>query len=222
MGRVRRPLRSFVVIVLALLLMVPIGVMGLSGVLGGGDDAEPTVSVNTEDNRPTVDPDSQPPRPEIAKPAEPDAVRVQDAAGAEATLTYLLESYTYMMTSGDTSVWQNAVDPSCQVCTSFLANAELLKEQGGYLVDGEFEVETATFEGSGEPPTTGVVTAAFTQEASTIVDDPTRQAVPLDEVTGQIIATVVWDGERWLVSDMSVAPPAGETGGGASDAGGEG
>ena len=70
--------------------------------------------------------------------------------------------------------------------------------------------------GNGEPPATGTVVAEFTQEESILVDDPSLQANQLSEVTGQIIATVAWDGERWRVTDMTIAPPEGE----ASDAGG--
>src|SRR5690625_5653781 len=68
-----------------------------------------------EDNRPTVDPAVQPQRPEISRPEEPAALTEQSAEGAQATLTYMLESYTYMMTTGDTSVWSESVDPDCQV-----------------------------------------------------------------------------------------------------------
>src|SRR5699024_690947 len=137
--------------------------------------------------------------------------------------TYLLDSYDYMMSSGDVSVWEPSVDPNCQVCVRFLDNAEVLGEQGGYLVGGAFEVHSTTFSGNGEPPATGTVVAQVPQAESVLVDDPSLQATPLDAVTGQLIATVAWDGERWRVTDMSIAPPEGEApsdGGGASDAGG--
>ena len=112
------------------------------------------------------------------------------------------------------------MDPNCSVCVSFLANARTLNEQGGYLVDGEFTVESTSFEAAGDPsddaPVSGLATANFTQEASILVDDPTRQPIPLTEVTGQIQAQMVWNGERWLVGDMSFLP----AGGGPSDGGG--
>ena len=212
-GRVKRPVQRLIVVALALLLVVPLGAVGLSQLLGPGPEEQ---AVENPENRPTADPAEQPPRPELPRPEEPAGLTEQDGAGAEATLTYLLESYDYMMSSGDVSVWEGSVDPNCQVCVRFLDNAEVLAEQGGYLVDGAFTVHSTSFEGTGEPPATGTVVAQFTQEESILVDDPSLQANQLSEVTGQIIATVAWDGERWRVTDMTIAPPEDE----ASDAGG--
>lgn len=212
MVAVNRPAQRILLVVLALVLLIPVGVMGLGGVLGGGDegtgDAAPETVIAEE--RPTVDPAEQPIRPSLPRPEEPAGMTEQSAAGAEATLTYVLESYAYMMSSGDVSVWENSVDPNCSVCTSFLANAETLAAQGGYLVDGEFTVHGTTFTGTGEPPATGEVTADFSQEASILVDDPTLQANELEAVSGQLIAQVAWDGERWRITDMSIAPDAAE------------
>ena len=226
MGRVNRPVQRIIIAVLALVLVVPIGVIGLGSVLGPGDDeqqkaAESSADPANPDNRPTVDPADQPPRPDLPRPDEPAGLTEQTPEGAEATLTYLLESYSYMMSSGDTSVWEDSVDPKCQVCATFLDNAQLLSDQGGYLVDGEFEVHSTSFEGTGEPPATGEVVADFTQEASILVDDPNRQAGQLQPVSGQLIAQIAWDGDRWRVTDMSIAPEDG-AGGGASDGGGAG
>lgn len=229
--RVNRPVQRIVVIVLALLLVVPAGVFGIGQLLGPRDGGQPgtTAGENPEnpenpDNRPTADPADQPPRPDLPKPAAPAGLTDQSEAGARATVTYLLQTYDYMMSSGDVSVWQDSVDPGCQVCVSFLDNAELLSDQGGYLVDGAFEVHSTTFSGKGEPPATGTVVAQFTQEESVLVDDPTLQATPLDSVTGQLIATVAWDGDRWRVTDMTIAPPEGQAsdGGGASDGASDG
>ncbi|ATG53840.1 hypothetical protein CFK41_02865 [Brachybacterium ginsengisoli] len=226
MDRVNRPVQRIVVIVLALLLVVPAGVFGIGQLLGPGDGDQPgtTAAENPEnpENRPTADPADQPPRPDLPEPEAPAGLTDQSEDGARATVTYLLQTYDYMMSSGDVSVWQDSVDPGCQVCVSFLDNAELLSDQGGYLVDGAFEVHSTTFSGKGEPPATGTVVAQFTQEESVLVDDPNLQATPLDSVTGQLIATVAWDGDRWRVTDMTIAPPEGQAsdGGGASDSGG--
>jgi len=225
-GRVNRPVQRVIIIALALLLVVPLGVMGL-GLLnpGGEDQAGQSPAAENPENRPTADPAEQPPRPELPRPEEPAGLTEQSAQGAEETLTYLLTSYDYMMSSGDVSVWEDSVDPNCTVCVRFLENAQLLDEQGGYLVGGAFEVHSTTFSGKGEPPATGTVVAQFTQEESILVDDPHLQSNRLDSVTGQLIATVAWDGERWRVTDMSIAPPDAEVpsdGGGASDAGGAG
>ncbi|MBP2408949.1 DUF6318 family protein [Brachybacterium fresconis] len=219
-----RPVQRIIIAVLALVLVVPIGVIGLGSVLGPGDDeqqkaAESSADPANPDNRPTVDPADQPPRPDLPRPDEPAGLTEQTPEGAEATLTYLLEAYSYMMSSGDTSVWEDSVDPECQVCSTFLDNAQLLSDQGGYLVDGDFEVHSTSFEGTGEPPATGEVVANFTQEASILVDDPNFQASQLQPVSGQLIAQIAWDGGRWRVTDMSIAP---EGGGAPSDGGGAG
>lgn len=225
-----RPAQRIVIIVLAILLVVPIGALGLSGMLGGDDEPSatqvPTGPAEQPDNRPTMDPADQPPRPEIAKPEAPAVMAEQTPEGAEATLAFLLESYTYMMTSGDTSVWEASVDPNCSVCMTFLDNARVLNDQGGYLVDGAFVVDSTSFQAAGDPatggaPASGVATAHFTQAESILVDDPTRQAIPLGSVTGQIQAQMLWDGQRWLIGDMSYLPAAGQgEGGGAPSDGG--
>lgn len=223
MVRVKRPAQRLIVIVIAMILVIPIGALGLNELMGPRTEepdpsAEEQPDEQPEDDRPTVDPAVQPQRPEIARPEEPAALTEQSAEGAQATLTYMLESYTYMMTTGDTSVWSESVDSDCQVCASFLDNAEVLSEQDGYLVDGEFEIGDTSFEGAGEPPASGTVTADFTQAASILVDDPTRLPHEMDEYSGQLQAPMVWDGERWKVTDMHLGldePDAPEGSGGA-------
>lgn len=218
MGRVKRPVQRLIVIALALMLVVPVGVIGIGQLLGPGPEEQ---AVENPENRPTADPAEQPPQPDLPRPEEPAGMTAQSAEGAQATLTYLLESYDYMMSSGDVSVWENSVDPNCQVCVTFLGNAEVLAAQGGYLVDGAFHVHATSFDGTGEPPATGVAVAEFTQDASILVDDPNLQATELAEVSGVLVAQMAWDGERWRVTDMSIAPPAGASdAGGAGDAGG--
>ncbi|AXK46143.1 hypothetical protein DXU92_03100 [Brachybacterium saurashtrense] len=218
MERVNRPVQRLVVVALALVLLVPVGAIGVSQLLGSGGTQQPAETAENPDDRPTVDPAEQPPRPELPRPEEPAAMTEQSAEGAQATLTYLLESYDYMMSSGDTSVWEDSVDPNCQACVGFLQNTEVLAAQGGYLVGGAFEVTGTSFSGTGEPPATGTAVADFTQEESILVDDPSLQAVPLEAESGQMIATLAWDGERWRATDLSIVP----AGAGASDAGGAG
>jgi len=217
---VNRPVQRLIVIALAVVLLVPIGALGISQMLGGGGQGHDAAPTQAPDGRPTVDPAEQPVRPELPRPEEPAVLTEQSAEGAQATVEYMLDSYDYMMSSGDVSVWEDKVDQNCQVCVTFLQNAEQLSAQGGYLVDGAFEVRSTDFTGTGEPPATGTVVADFTQEESILVDDPTLQANALDSVTGQLIAMVAWDGERWRVTDMSIAPPDGSDADGASDAGG--
>lgn len=225
MGRVNRPAQRIIIAILALLLVVPLGVIGINSAFGPSDEeqqSEAASAPENPENRPTADPADQPPRPDLPRPEEPAGLTEQSSEGAQATLTYLLESYSYMMSSGDVSVWENSVDPKCQVCTTFLDNAQLLAEQDGYLYEGNFDVRSTTFSGSGEPPATGEVVADFTQEASILVDDPNLQPHAIDEASGQLIAQIAWDGDRWRVTDMAIAPEdaAASDGGGASDAGG--
>ena len=231
MVRVNRPVQRLVVVALALVLLVPVVAIGISQLLnpGGGEQAsESQTDPGNPENRPTADPAEQPTRPDLPRPEEPAELTERSEAGAEATVTYLLGSYDYMMSSGDISVWEDKVDPNCQVCVTFLQNAEQLAAQDGYLVGGAFDVHSTSFEGTGEPPATGTVTADFTQAESVLVDDPTLQSNALEAVGGQLIAMVAWDGERWRVTDMSIAPPEdavsdaggaadGDTTGGAAD-----
>ena len=220
LARVSRPVQRIIIVVLALLLVIPIGMFGIAQ-LGQNGDPSSTSATASEDDRPTMDPAEQSARPEIAKPAAPAAMQEQSAAGAEATLTYLLDSYTYMMTTGDTSVWEDSVDQDCSVCTSFLDNATTLHDQGGYLVGGEFTVHSTTFDGKGEPPVSGRDSAGFEEADSTLVDDPSKVPYALEPVSGTLDANVAWDGERWRVTDMSLTPDSDSSdGGGASDAGG--
>ena len=124
MVRVNRPVQRLIVVALALVLLVPVGALGISQLLNPGGQEE-QASENAADpgnpeNRPTADPAEQPPRPDLPRPEEPAELTEQSEAGAEATLTYLLGSYDYMMSSGDISVWEDKVDPNCQVCATFL------------------------------------------------------------------------------------------------------
>lgn len=227
MGGVNRPVQRLIVIALALLLVVPIGALGLSRLMGSSGEEQAAQESTQEaaqnpDDRPTADPADQPQRPDLPRPEEPAGMTEQTAEGAQATLTYLLESYDYMMSSGDTSVWEDSVDPNCTVCATFLDNAKVLDQQGGYMVGGAFTVHSTTFEGTGEPPATGTAVADFTEDSAILVDDPTLQANALESVSGQLIAMMAWDGDRWRVTDMSLAPTDAEASdtGGATDAGG--
>src|SRR5699024_1793954 len=136
-GRVNRPVQRVIIIALALLLVVPLGVMGLGGLLGpggGGQAEQDPPAQGPRGPARTPRPAANPPRPAPPRPDEPAGLTQQSAEGAQAALTSLLDSYDYMMRSGDTSVWEDSVDPECQVCGRFLDNAQVLDEQGGYLV----------------------------------------------------------------------------------------
>lgn len=227
MGRVSKPAQRIVVLILALVLMLPVGIFGISELMGPSESEQAAQQDDEAQERRTVDPSTQPARPQLESPEEPAAVREQTPAGAEAAFTHTLETYPYMMSSGDTEPWRESVEQSCQVCVTFIENAAMLHAQDGYLVGGEFTVESATFtpaEDAGDPPGSGTVVATFSQEAGTLVDDPNLEALQMEALSGSLQADVAWDGERWKITDMAIAPeePGAAGGGAPSDAGGEG
>lgn len=213
-----RRTQQIIIAIVAAALVIPFGALGIAQVLGNDDEAQTASS----DGRETVDPADQPARPTIDLADPPEEMAEQTDAGAEAAVAYLLETYTYMMTTGDTSVWEAGSDDDCSVCQTFISNAQLLNEQGGYLVDGEFTVHSTSFTGVGEPPSSGTVTVEFTEEAGTLVDDPTLTPYALDEVNGAIEASVAWNGSQWKVGDMTLLDSdySGDDGSSASDTGG--
>lgn len=211
-GPVSRRTQRIVIAVVALALIVSMGAVGLSGLLGSrGDDQ----AQDPQDTRAAVDPSSQPRPSPTTAPAAPSGMDQQTADGAQATLRNMLDAYAYMMATGDTKTWESSIDPTCQVCVTFVANAKKLHEQGGWSVGGEFTVAATSFQGNGEPPASGIVTADFHQAQQQIIDDPKKEAAVMPAVDARIQASMVWDGQRWRVGDMSIVQ-----GGGASDAGG--
>src|SRR5699024_4810317 len=89
-GRVNRPVQRVIIIALALLLVVPLGVMGLGGLLGPGGEEQTEQDPTAQDpqdpeDRPTADPAEQPPRPDLPRPDEPAGLTPQSAEGAAAT-----------------------------------------------------------------------------------------------------------------------------------------
>lgn len=211
LGRVSRRTQKIVIIVVALALVVPFGAVGLAQIFGSPDEREQAQQQeqqeqqeDPDDNRPSVDPDSQPDPAPTEKPEAPAELTEQSAAGAEATAEYQMTSYAYMMATGDTSVWEQLVSEDCQVCTSFLDNAQQLHDQEGYQIGGEFEVTDTAFDGEGDPPEEGTVTVDVTQTEAQIIDDPNLAPADVPPFTGQMEVQLAWDGERWTVSDMAV------------------
>ncbi|MCS6711470.1 hypothetical protein JSY14_05310 [Brachybacterium sp. EF45031] len=203
-------MQKIVIAVVALALIIPTGFIGVGALTGGQDSTDAggpgAASPVVEDTRPAVDPADQPARPQLAMPPLPAAVDQQTPAGAEAAVRYLLDSYPAMMTTGDTSAWEQVVSPQCAVCTQFLDNAQALSAQDGYLVGGEFTVDDTRFSGTGEPPASGTVEVRFREAEGLLIDDPTRQGTPIPPVSGTLSAQVAWDGSRWRVRDMALAP----------------
>lgn len=193
--------QKFGIILIALALAVPVGALGVSQLMGP-DSAEMAA---VEDNRPTVNPADQPQPTATTAPDVPAVMTEQTAEGASATLDYLLASYPYMMATGDTSVWQPYVSPTCTVCTAFITNAQDLQAMGGWFVGGEFTLHGTTFYGQGEPPTAGTAVAPFSQGAAFLIDDPERQAGEIDALDGEINAILTWNGGGWIVEDMQLA-----------------
>lgn len=209
-------MQQLVIALVALALVVPFGAIGLAQLFGDQGSSEEATATAATDTRAAVDPSSQPEPAPTTAPTPPAGLTEQTSDGAQATLRYLLESYAYMMATGDTQAWTQGVDPACQVCVTFIANAKQLHQQGGWGVGGEFTVTATSFEGTGEPPVSGTATADFTQGEQLIIDDPAKEPLTQPSVTAQIQARMAWDGERWRVGDMSIL----EQGQATSDAGG--
>lgn len=212
-------MQKIVIVVAALSLVVPFGAIGLAQLFGDQQPSEEVTASDPADTRAAVDPSSQPQPAPTTAPTPPPELTEQSSAGAQATLRYLLDSYAYMMATGDTTAWTQAVDPTCQVCVTFIANATRLNEQGGWSVGGEFSVTATSFQGVGERPASGTATADFTQGEQLIIDDPAKEPLTQPTVTATIQARMAWDGERWRIGDMSILEP-GQQGQQASDAGG--
>ena len=76
MGRVKRPVQRVIVIALALMLVVPVGVIGIGQLLGPGPEEQ---AIENPDERPTADPAEQPPKPDLPRPEEPAGLTEQSA-----------------------------------------------------------------------------------------------------------------------------------------------
>ena len=71
MVRVNRPVQRLIVIALALVLLVPVGALGISQLLSSGEQeqaSESPTEAGDPANRPTADPAEQPPRPDLPRP----------------------------------------------------------------------------------------------------------------------------------------------------------
>lgn len=216
-------MQRIVIAVVALVLVVPIGAVGVAQMLGGSGGAGSSAASDPADTRAAVDPAAQPRPSPTTAPAAPAALTEQTSEGAQATLRYVLETYAYMMATGDTAAWSSAIDPNCQVCVQFVAEATQLHQQGGWGVGGEFTVSATSFEGTGDPPASGVATADFQEAALAVIDDPAKEPLTQGALSGQIQARLAWDGERWRIGDLAIADAAGpgvsDGGGAASDGG---
>ncbi|MGY5765446.1 DUF6318 family protein [Brachybacterium sp. DNPG3] len=217
-----RRTQQIIIAIVAAALVIPFGALGIAQLLGNDDQTQ----TESADGRASVDPADQPARPSVALADAPAEMTDQSAEGAESLVAYMLTTYTYMMTTGDTSVWEAGSDDNCSVCQTFISNAQILNDQGGYLVDGAFTIHSTSFSGAGDPPSSGTVTIEFTEEPGILVDDPTLTPYELEEINGTIEATVAWDGTAWKVGDMTLLDSdytgqdsTASDAGGASDAG---
>lgn len=226
-GTVSRRTQKIVILVVALALVVPFGAIGLSQLFSQNTpdrQDEPSAQQSTE-SRPPADPDSQPDPAPTKKPKAPKGLDDHSAKGAQTAASYLMDSYAYMMATGDTSIWDGLVDQNCQVCTSFLSNAKQLHTQKGYQVGGEFTVKKTSFDGTGDPPSSGTVTMKVSQGSAQIVDDPKLQPGDVPPFDGTMQMQMNWDGKKWTIGDMSIVDTgggAGSDGGGMPDGGGAG
>ncbi|MDO5645626.1 MAG: DUF6318 family protein [Dermabacter sp.] len=197
-----RTTQRVVILLVALALVIPMGLVGL-GQLSGGSE-EQVVPDSAQDVRPTVDPGTQP-QPTATTPPDAAAFAAMGEpteAGALATTDYLFATYAYMIATGDTSQWRELSAPECEQCTAFSANAEGLHAQGGWIVGGEITLSDQQVSIEGD---TASVAATFHEAAATLVDDPTREAVSREPSSGQFTVNLRFEGGRWLITSMTVS-----------------
>lgn len=124
------------VLVFALALIIPFGLVGM-GQLSGNN--EQTVPGAARDTRGPADPASQPkPTNTTApNPAKFAGMNQPTEAGAKASADHLFAVYAYMIATGDTSQWEQLSAPECQECLAFSSQSAALHQQGGWIVGGE-------------------------------------------------------------------------------------
>lgn len=129
------------VLLFVLALVIPVGLVGF-GQMNADSDSSKVVPDAAQDTRRAVDPSSQPkPDNTVApQPARYDGITDNGEEGARTAVTYLFDTYAYMISTGDTSGWENLSAPECQQCFAFAHNAAQLHKQGGWIVGGEISL----------------------------------------------------------------------------------
>ncbi|MGQ4506276.1 DUF6318 family protein [Dermabacteraceae bacterium P13088] len=195
-----RRIQKVVVLLIALALILPVGAAGIFQLFSPSAATPTQQAGNGVQER--VDPASQPKPSPTTPPAAPEKLREDSEAGAEQTARYLLASYPYMNATGDIAPWQAHTADDCQPCQALIGNAVLLHKQGGYQVDGKFNVNDAS--ATRKKDGTVLVTLAYTSDPAVIVEEPTLPARREEGTTGSVDITLRWDGKAWRATAMSL------------------
>lgn len=197
--------KQIVVILCVLALVLPAGIIGLGQVFSS--DEQQIVSDSAQDTRKLVDPATQPKPTHTLKPeiANYTLIAQQSEDGVIESAHYFLDSYAYMLSTGDTEPWNLIVSEYCAECMAFAKNAVSLKENGGWISGGEILLESheVKLSDSGADNLTAVLTANFTEAQATLVDDPRRESITRPMGTGKLEISFVYE-DGWKVSAMRV------------------
>ncbi|MBV7411348.1 hypothetical protein KRX56_01145 [Dermabacteraceae bacterium TAE3-ERU27] len=195
-----RRIQKVVVLLIALALILPVGAAGIFQLFSPSAATPAQQAENRVQER--VDPASQPKPSPTTPPAAPEKLGEDSEAGAEQTARYLLASYPYMNATGDIAPWQAHTADDCQPCQALIGNTVLLHKQGGYQVDGKFNVNDAA--ATRKKDGTVLVTLAYTSDPAVIVEEPTLPARREEGTTGSVDITLRWDGKAWRAIAMSL------------------
>lgn len=173
----------------------------LAGCTGETDDPPTTPDVTSAAPSPSETP-SPTPTPDAAMPPErPDMSRV-DAAGAQATATYFLELYPYVLATGDLTEWDALSHPECIFCASVRQGVLDLQAEGQHSTGGLVTL--------GNPGTTEtsddmwLVQFRMVQAPSATVDAVgTISATSTDTTTYDVAVAVAADAGRLLVREVT-------------------
>lgn len=191
--------KRIIVLLIALALIVPFGLAGLSN-LGGGSDSTGKQGASAPQSPTTT-----------TAPEPPSGMDQPTKEGAQATVDYMFDAYPYMLATGDIDPWGSISAPECAECVTFMESAAQLKQQGGWVTGGDMTLEnpTVTIEKSAKDPTashTATVTSGFTEAPSQLVVSPQQEPTENTGSTGTITLALKFDAaqQRWLVTSITL------------------
>nr|WP_275436501.1 DUF6318 family protein [Helcobacillus sp. ACRRO] len=231
-GAVSKSAQRLVILICALALVVPVGLVGFSNLNGGADPsgeqnpsapADPSgsgqggragqqdPSADPNAGRKKVDPASQPKPTATKKPAAPAAMSQPTDAGALATTDYLFAAYPPMIATGDVSQWGEIIAPECKECGAFMQNSAQLHQAGGWVVGGDItltdpKAEVKKADGDPTASHTATVTSPFTEKKSILIDDPQYEGHVNPGSKGEVTVSLKYSTEKkaWKVTGIAL------------------
>lgn len=191
-------MQRLVILLCAVALVIPLGAIGVSN-FWGGDDSEPEPAPTG-----TVAPADQPEPSPTVSPEPPAPLDQRTGESAAATLVHLLESYGYMMATGETATWEQHSGEGCDTCHAFVQQALLLHGNGGYQVGGEIAASQAAQETTGDPAESAHVEVRIAQDGGQLVDNPTFEPQTFGPTAGIVAADLTWAGDHWVIDSLTV------------------